>query len=74
MQIHIKKFKYVEFEHSINKLYVINNIDNEPLNEYSEFPIASITKLFTNISLLLLFQNNKLTIIIEFQSILQIII
>lgn len=55
-----KKIKEVEFVDK--KLYGINNIDTEQLSETSEFPIGSITKLFTIISLLLLHQNKKLNI------------
>ena len=56
-EIKIKKIKYND-----NKLYVLNNIDDDKLDEYSEFPIGSITKLFTIISILLLEQDNKLKI------------
>ena len=44
------------------KLYVINNIDNDKLNEFSEFYLASITKLFTYFTILLLQQNKLLNI------------
>ena len=40
----------------------VNNIDSDKLNEYSEFPLGSTTKLFTIISLLLLHQKNKINI------------
>lgn len=40
-----KKMKIVEFTN--NNIYVLNNIDNDKLNEYSEFHLGSITKLFT---------------------------
>ncbi len=60
MIIHEKKIKEVEYDNK--KLYVLNNIDSDKLSEYSEFPIGSITKLFTIISLLLLHQNNKINI------------
>ena len=60
MIIHEKKFKLVEYDDK--KLHVLNNIDSDKLYEYSEFPIGSITKLFTIISLLLLHQNNKINI------------
>ena len=59
-KILIKKMKIVEFTN--NNIYVLNNIDNDKLNEYSEFPIGSITKLFTIISLLLLHQNKQINI------------
>lgn len=55
-----KKLKFVEY---INKkIYGINNIDSDLLSETSEFPIGSITKLFTIVSLLLLHQNKQLNI------------
>lgn len=55
-----KKLKFVEY---INKkIYGINNIDSDLLSETSEFPIGSITKLFTIVSLLLLHQNKLLNI------------
>jgi len=60
MIIHEKKIKVVEYDDK--KLCVLNNIDSDKLSEYSEFPIGSITKLFTIISLLLLHQNNKINI------------
>ena len=60
MIIHEKKFKVVKYDDK--KLCVLNNIDSDKLYEYSEFPIGSITKLFTIISLLLLHQNNKINI------------
>ena len=60
MKIYEKKKKFVEYDDK--KLSVLNNIDSDKLNEYSEFPIGSTTKLFTIISLLLLHQNNKINI------------
>jgi CubicO group peptidase (beta-lactamase class C family) len=55
-----KKIKTIEY---VNKnIYQLNNMDNEKLNEFSEFPIGSITKLFTITSILLLHQNKKLNI------------
>ena len=60
MKIYEKKQKFVEYEDK--KLYVLNTIDSDNLNEYSEFPIGSTTKLFTIISLLLLHQKNKINI------------
>lgn len=60
MKIYEKKKKFVEYDDK--KLSVLNNIDSDKLNEYSEFPIGSTTKLFTIISLLLLHQKNKINI------------
>lgn len=60
MKIYEKKKKFVEYEDK--KLYVLNTIDSDKLNEYSEFPLGSTTKLFTIISLLLLHQKNKINI------------
>jgi CubicO group peptidase (beta-lactamase class C family) len=55
-----KKIKSVE---CINdKIYVLNNIDDETLDEKSQFPIGSITKLFTIIALLILHDNKKINI------------
>ena len=60
MKIYTLKSKEIKY---INKkLYVINNLDKEKLNEYSEFPIGSITKVFTMIPLLLLHQNKQINI------------
>ena len=56
-KILVKKIKMVEYQNK--KTYALNNIDNDKLNELSEFPIGSVTKLFTIISLLLLHQNKK---------------
>ena len=58
----INEIKIKQVKYSDNKLYVLNNIDDDKLDEYSEFPIGSITKLFTIISILLLEQDNKLKI------------
>ena len=60
MKIYEKKKKFVEYDDK--KLSVLNNIDSDKLNEYSEFPLGSTTKLFTIISLLLLHQKNKINI------------
>lgn len=60
MKIYEKKKKFVEYEDK--KLYVLNTIDSDKLNEYSEFPLGSTTKLFTIISLLILHQKNKINI------------
>ena len=57
LEIKIKKMEYKN-----KKLYGINTIDDDELSDTSEFLIASITKLFTIISLLLLQQNKKLDI------------
>ena len=56
----IPKFKYVEYTNK--KLYTSNNIDKEKLSEYSEFAIASLTKLFTMFTILILQQNKLLDI------------
>jgi len=55
-----KKLKMVQY--SNKKIYGINNIDSEKLSETSEFPIGSVTKVFTIVSLLLLQQNKYLNI------------
>lgn len=60
MEIHCKKMKYIEYINE--KAYALNNIDEEKLDENSEFPIGSITKVFTIISLLILQQKKKLNI------------
>ena len=60
MKLLEKKIKQVEYNNK--KIYGINNIDSEQLSETSEFPIGSITKLFTIVSLLLLHQNKQLNI------------
>jgi len=59
-QILEKKLKMIEFVK--NKIYALNNIDVDKLDEESEFPIGSITKLFTIISLLILHQNKQINI------------
>ena len=53
-------FKQVEYKDDI--LYISNNIDNDMLDQNSEFRIGSISKLFTIIGILILHQNNKLDI------------
>jgi len=61
----VKKYniKIIEYKNkNLGTLYLLNNIDKEKLNEYSEFPIGSITKVFTMISLLLLHQNKQINI------------
>jgi CubicO group peptidase (beta-lactamase class C family) len=56
----IKKIKMVEY---VDKnIYYINNKDDDKLDGFSEFPIGSITKLFTIISLLILHENKKINI------------
>jgi CubicO group peptidase (beta-lactamase class C family) len=60
MKIYQKKYKAVEYRNK--KLYVINNIDDDKLDEYSEFLIGSITKLFTIVGLLILHQNKIINI------------
>jgi CubicO group peptidase (beta-lactamase class C family) len=55
-----KKIKMVEYENKV--AYEFNNIDNQKLTEESEFPIASITKIFIIISILLLQERWELNI------------
>ena len=55
-----KKIKMVEYENKI--AYEFNNIDNEKLTEKSEFPIASISKIFIIISILMLQERWELNI------------
>ena len=45
-----KKIKMVEYENNI--AYEFNNIDKQKLTEESEFPIASISKIFIIISII----------------------
>lgn len=45
-----------------NNIYVANNMDKEKIDKYSEFPIGSITKVFTIISLLILHQKDQINI------------
>jgi CubicO group peptidase (beta-lactamase class C family) len=45
-----------------NKISAINNIDNEIINKYSQFPVGSITKIITIICIFILQQKNKLNI------------
>ena len=60
MKIYETKIKKVEY---INrKLYVFNNIDKEKLDESSDFLLASITKIFTMLSLLILHQEKIINI------------
>jgi len=68
-----KKIKMVEYENKT--AYEFNNIDNQKLTEESEFPIASITKIFIIISILLLQErwelniNNKIGKYIDYEEI-----
>ena len=56
----VKKIKMIEY---VNKnIYYLNTIDNDKLDEFSEFPIGSVTKLFTILSLLILHENKKINI------------
>ncbi len=55
-----KKIKMVEYENKV--AYEFNNIDKEKLTEESEFPIASISKIFIIISILLLQERWELNI------------
>ena len=55
-----KKMKMVEYEN--NTAYEFNNIDKQKLTEESEFPIASISKIFIIISLLLLHERGEINI------------
>lgn len=54
------KYKMIRYEKKI--AYITNNIDNEKINEFSEFLLGSITKVFTVIILLILQQNKLLNI------------
>ena len=60
MKVHEIKIKRMYYKNS--KLYALNNIDKEKLNENSEFLIGSITKVFTAILLLILHQEKKINI------------
>ena len=55
-----KKIKMVEYENHV--AYEFNNIDKQKLTEESEFPIASISKIFIIVSLLLLQERYELNI------------
>lgn len=55
-----KKIKMVEYENNI--AYEFNNIDKQKLTEESEFPIASISKIFIIVSLLLLQERGEINI------------
>jgi len=56
----MKKIKMVEY--SYKNIYYLNNVDNDKLDGFSEFPIGSVTKLFTILSLLILHKNKKINI------------
>jgi len=56
----IPKLKYMEFKK--NKLFAINNIDNDILNKDSQFLIGSITKLFTIFVVLKLQESKTLNV------------
>lgn len=58
----IYSLKSKEIQYTNKKIYVINNIDKDKLNELSTFPLASITKLFTFFTILLLQQDKLLDI------------
>ena len=55
-----KKIKMVEYDNKV--AYEFNNIDKQKLTEESEFPIASISKIFIIVSLLLLQERYELNI------------
>lgn len=60
MKVHEIKIKKMYYKNS--KLYALNNIDKEKLNENSEFLIGSISKVFTAILLLILHQEKIINI------------
>ena len=47
------KLKYVKYTGN-NNIHIINTIDNDEINEFSEFMIGSITKLFTGMLIIIL--------------------
>jgi hypothetical protein len=55
------KLKYLKYNGK-NIIHTINTIDNEILNENSEFMIGSITKVFTGILIIILNDKNMLNI------------
>ena len=55
------KLKYLKYNGK-NNIHTINTIDNEILNENSEFMIRSITKVFTGILIIILNDKNILNI------------
>jgi CubicO group peptidase (beta-lactamase class C family) len=60
MDIYELKLKRIEYNNK--KLFVFDNLDNEKINEYSQFYLASITKLFTCFTIILLHQNKIIDI------------
>jgi CubicO group peptidase (beta-lactamase class C family) len=56
----IKKIKMIEYTNE--NIYYLNNMDADKLDEFSEFPIGSVTKLFTIVSLLILHENKKIDV------------
>ena len=59
-KVHQLDLKEIEFKN--NKIYTINTIDKEVLNEDSEFLIGDLSKFFTVILLLILNENGKFDI------------
>lgn len=55
-----KKVKSIEFRNK--KIYQLNNIDKQRLNELTQFPIGSITKVFVSLALVLLHQSKVIDI------------
>ena len=70
MKVHILPVKKMVYKNK--KLYGINSIDSDKLDENSEFLIASITKLFTAVGLLILQEEKKLNINDTFKKYLDI--
>ena len=70
MKIHTLPVKKMVYNNK--KLYGINSIDSDKLDENSEFLIASITKLFTAVGLLILQEEKKLNINDTFKKYLDI--
>jgi len=58
MKIYEKKQKFTE-KSAFKIRTALITIDSDKLNEYSEFPLGSTTKIFTIILLLLLHQKIK---------------
>jgi CubicO group peptidase (beta-lactamase class C family) len=54
------KLKYIEYKN--HNLYTMNNMDNEVLDQNSEFMIGSVTKLFTIVTILRMQQDNLLDV------------
>lgn len=61
-KLEIKELKIKAVEYYDKNIYVLNTIDDDILNETSEFPIGSITKIFTAISILLLHEHKIINI------------